>query len=273
MPARQGVAAAPFFLYINRKILIIPVRFHREVPWFFRRSPVQATFETPQLQTGQIGHLVPGTDPILKHPFPITEKECAVSMEIARGLSRKASSWWPVRFPGTAEKGGTVMGFFDRILGQKDQTTYVSRSGGFQLSHPPDWLAEERQDGVALHPPANGKVIDPEYGVEIPVPGIFVTVRTVEGQVIPDIKELLRGRGDTYESYRVIDHISNEVPKADRAIVYEFGFASGGAAYRAVSAIAVKGKRLYDVKACDRASNFDALRKTFRQSVKGFKIE
>lgn len=164
------------------------------------------------------------------------------------------------------------MGFLDKLFGPKDWTTHTREKEGYRISCPPDWTVREGSAFLSIHPPTAVTVIDPELGAEIPVPGICMAVRVLPAGETPDVKEILRGRGNIYKDYRVTDHVSSEVPGADRAVVYEFGFTVEGNAFRAVSVIAGKGNRLYDVKACSRADGFDALRKTFRQAIKEFKV-
>jgi hypothetical protein len=165
------------------------------------------------------------------------------------------------------------MGFFDKLFGQKDWAIHVAEKDGFQVSYPQEWVVREVGDGLDIHPPTSGRMIEPGLGVEVPIPGVRITVRELSGGDIREVKDILRARSDVYENYRVINHISNDVPKADQAVLYEFGFAAGGEAFQAVSMIARRGNRLYDARACERAAAFETLRKTLRQIVKSFKIE
>jgi|GEM_PF-5566260 len=165
------------------------------------------------------------------------------------------------------------MGFFDKLFGQKDWATHVAEKNGFQVSYPPEWVVREVGEGMDIHPPTSGRMIEPELGVEAPIPGVHITVRELSGGDIREVKDVLRTRSDVYENYRVIDHISNDVPKADQAFIYEFGFTAGGEAFQAISLIARKGNRLYDARACERAAAFETLRKTFRQVIKGFEVK
>ncbi|NPU83857.1 MAG: hypothetical protein HPY65_05160 [Syntrophaceae bacterium] len=165
------------------------------------------------------------------------------------------------------------MGFLDRLFGQKDWETYVSGKHGFQVSYPKEWSVREREDGIDIHPPDFHMAMEPELGVEIPTPGVHIAVRDASGRDGGEAKDVLRARSNIYEDYRVLNHIGNDVPKAESAVVYEFAFTSRGTALHACSVIARKGSRIFDIKACENAGTFEAVQKTFRQIVKGFKVE
>lgn len=165
------------------------------------------------------------------------------------------------------------MGFLDKLFGQKDWETYAGGKHGFQVSYPKEWSVRERDDGIDIHPPDFRTAMDPELGVEIPTPGVHIAVRDDPGGSGGDVKGVLHERKNIYQDYRVLNHIASEVLKADSAVIYEFAFNSGGTALQACSVIARKGNRIFDVKACESAGAYEAVQKTFRQVVKGFKVE